>query len=93
MKSKDYEITTWADGFGNWHARAKFTEPLGNTGDAERVAENAVRSCRRVIRNEISYRMTGKPRRLSFYVSGNELEPGLGRLRSITISEQVKGIK
>jgi hypothetical protein len=92
MKSQDYEVTSWADGFGNWHAKATFIEPLGNTGEAERVAENAHRSCRRVIRNEISHRMAGRPRRLSYYVSANELEPGLGRLRSITISEQI-GIK
>ena len=93
MKSQDYEVTSWADGFGNWHAKATFTVPLGNTGEAERVAENAQRSCRRVIRNEVTYRMAGRPRRLSYYVSGNEFEPGIGRLKSITISEQIRGIK
>lgn len=93
MKSQDYEVTSWADGFGNWHAKATFTVPLGNTGEAERVAENAHRSCRRVIRNEVTYRMAGRPRRLSYYVSGNEFEPGIGRLKSITISEQIRGIK
>ena len=42
-KERDYTITTWADGFGVWHARADFPYGCGNTGDGERLLANARR--------------------------------------------------
>ncbi len=43
-KERDYTITTWADGFGVWHARADFPYGCGNTGDGERLFANARRA-------------------------------------------------
>jgi hypothetical protein len=56
MKSKDYELNVYADGFGKWHAKATFTPPLGNTGEAERVWDNARRAARRHVINEMLIR-------------------------------------
>ena len=47
-KERDYTITTWADGFGVWHARADFPYGCGNTGDGERLLANARRAARGV---------------------------------------------
>jgi hypothetical protein len=56
MKSKDYELTVYADGVGTWHAKATFTPPLGNTGKAERIFSNARTAAWRNIRSEILLR-------------------------------------
>lgn len=53
MRSNDYELSTYADGFGKWHVKATFTPPIGNTGEAERVWFNARRAARRRVVNEI----------------------------------------
>ena len=45
-KERDYTITTWADGFAAWHARADFPYGCGNTGDGERLLANARRAAR-----------------------------------------------
>ena len=47
-KERDYTITTWADSFGVWHARADFPYGCGNTGDGERLLANARRAARGV---------------------------------------------
>ena len=93
MKSKNYTMSLWADGFGIWHAKAVFSPPLGNTGEAERVFENAKKTAWRQIRAEILQRqhrdITVKdlaPIRLE--VADNTLEPGLGRLRAIEWRER-----
>ena len=86
---KDYKLNTYADGFGVWHSEILFTPPIGNTGEAERVADNAMRSAKRHIRQAITERMNPtKCKRLSYKVSANRTEPGIGRLASLTITEK-----
>jgi hypothetical protein len=86
--SKDYKLNTYADGFGVWHSEITFTPPIGNTGEAERVAANAMQNAKRHIRQAIQERQSGKVRRLSYKVSHNKTELGIGRLASLTICEK-----
>jgi hypothetical protein len=88
MKTKDYRLNTYADGFARWHCEIFFTTPLGNTGEAERVLSNGLRAAKRLIRAEIADRMAGRPKRLSYYVKSNKVTPGIGRLLSLTIAEK-----
>ena len=52
----DYQITTHADGYGRWHAIATFPHGAGNTGEGERLVENARRAARRAIVSQIAER-------------------------------------
>ena len=88
MKSKDYRLNSYANGFGVWHCQIFFTTPLGNTGEAERVLENGLRAAKRRIRAEIADRMADKPKRLAYEVKSNTTELGIGRLLSLTIAEK-----
>lgn len=90
MKSKNYRLNAYANGFGIWHCEIFFTTPLGNTGEAERVANNALAAAKRRIRAEIAERMAGKVKRLAYEVKTNKLELGSGRLLSLTIAEKQK---
>jgi hypothetical protein len=86
--NRAYVINTYADGFGRWHSEISFSPALGNTGDAERTAANAMAAAKRNIRRAIVERMTPKQtRRLSYEVTANEFTPGLGTLRRLVISE------
>ena len=88
-KSKDYKLTTWADGFGKWYAKADFTYPgLGNTGEAERVLFNARRGAHWAIKNQVALRQGENKWRLALEVVANEFEPGIGRMLSITWKER-----
>jgi hypothetical protein len=88
-KPKDYRLNAFADGFGVWHCEISFAYPgLGNTGEAERVANNGLRAAKRLIRAEIAERMAGKPKRLAYKVVNNESQLGSGRLLSLTIAEK-----
>jgi hypothetical protein len=86
--ARHYRINTYANGFGMWHAEIIFSPPLGNKGEAERIADNAIKNAKRRIRQAIQERMSTKTRRLSYEVSVNSFEPGLGRLKTLTISEK-----
>lgn len=88
IKQKDYRLNAYADGFGVWHCEIFFTTPLGNTGEADRVAFNAMAAAKRKIRQEIADRMAGRPRRLAYQVVKNESQLGSGRLLSLTIAEK-----
>ena len=88
MKTKDYNVVTWSDGFARWHATAVFLTPLANTPKAEQIAHRALKACKVAIRREITERMNPtRCKRLSYVVSANSVEPGSGRLESVTISE------
>ena len=87
-KAKDYTLNTYANGFGIWHAEIFFTSPMGNTGEAERIISNAIANAKRHIRQAIQERMSSKTKRLSYEVSANTTEPGIGRLTSLTIREK-----
>lgn len=94
-KEKDYTLNTYADGFGVWHCEIFFTTPLGNTGEAERVAANAIRAAKRAIRKQLELRAPANAynerffyKRLSYEVKSNKFELGSGRLLSLTIAEK-----
>lgn len=87
-KSKDYKLTTWADGFDRWHAKAEFTYPgLGNTGEAERVLFNARRGAFWAIKRQVFLREGEKKWRLALEVVENN-EAATGQLLSITWAEK-----
>ena len=98
-KERDYTITTWADGFGAWHARADFPYGCDNTGDDERLFKNARRAARAAIVRELVEReRTARETehtaraRLSAYlrlkVVANRERPSSGALASITWAER-----
>jgi hypothetical protein len=88
-KQNGYTLNTYADGFGRWHTQIKFSTALGNTAEAERIADNALKAAKRAIRGAIVERMQPTPtRRLSYEVTANEFQPGSGCLRALTISEK-----
>jgi hypothetical protein len=87
-KAKDYTLNTYANGFGIWHSQIFFSSPMGNTGEAERIISNAIANAKRHIRQAIQERMSSKTKRLSYEVSANTTEPGIGRLTSLTIREK-----
>lgn len=84
-----YRINTYADGFGRWKAEIVFNVPLGNTGEADRVADNAIANARKQIRAAIVARQAPKQtRRLSYEVIDNKMELGTSRLLALTIAEK-----
>jgi len=86
MKPYEYEI--WANGFRRWHAKINFTPPIGNTGEAEIVANNALRNVKRQLRKTISLHDTiGDDYRFQWQIVDNK-ELGTGHLASITIAEK-----
>lgn len=85
---KDYKLNTYADNFGIWHSEIIFTPPLGNTGEAERVASNAMTAAKRQIRRAICERTSGAVKRLAYKVSANSFQPGGGQLATLTITEK-----
>jgi len=88
-KAKDYTLKTYANGFGVWHSEIVFSGPMGNTGEAERIIFNAMSNAKKQIRKAITERMEPKKcKRLSYEVSANTVEPGIGRLTSLTIREK-----
>jgi len=89
-KSKDYEVTIWANGFRQWHAKAQFCPALGNTGQAERIANNALRMMKRNLKRIIQDNDNASPNfRFKWEVCSNTFMPGLGTLSSITIREKI----
>ncbi len=88
-KTKNYSLHAWADGFGYWSCRVEFTgRGLGNSGEAERIANNGIKNAKKRIRSEIAQRMGDKPKKLAYFVSDNEFTLGSGQLKSITIKEK-----
>jgi hypothetical protein len=85
---KNYTLNTYADGFGIWHSEIIFTPPLGNTGEAERVASNALTAAKRQIRRAICERTAGAVKRLAYRVTANSFAPGAGQLATLTITEK-----
>ena len=99
MTAKDYTITTWANGFGVWHARADFPYGCGNAGEGERLLANARRAARRRILHEIAIReacagttvsvvMRELSPELRLEVVANRDRPSSGALASITWAEK-----
>ena len=92
MKSRKQKIilsTLGQDGFGVWSCRVEFVgRGLGNSGEAERIANNGIKNAKKRIRSEIAQRMGDKPKKLAYFVSDSESTLGSGQLKSITITEK-----
>lgn len=85
---KNYELTSWANGFGIWHCRVDFAPPgMGNTYEAERIKYAGLDAAKRRIRKEITSREAGPIRRLRYEVVANKID-SLNRLWSITVAEK-----
>jgi len=93
-RPKDYEVTIWANGFREWHAKAEFYPALGNTAEAARIAENALRMMKRNLKRIIERNDNASPNfRFKWEVCANTFTAGIGTLSSITIREQQTTIK
>jgi hypothetical protein len=84
-----YKINTYANGFGIWHTEIFFTPPIGNTGEAERVAANAIKNAKRKIRQAITERAARDAtiKRLSYEVADYQAL-GTNHLARLTIREK-----
>ena len=82
-----YAIDAWANGYGIWHARAVFGSGVGNTPEGERMKYNAVRQCKRRIREELKERNAQPLRRLRYEISDNYVD-AQNRMWSITVKER-----
>ena len=82
---RDYTVTTWADGYGLWHARVSCTGlGWGNTSEAPHHSVHRERA-RRAIKRELEAR--GEGCILSLHVVDNEIDH-MNLLRSITFAER-----
>ncbi len=83
----DYQLESWADGFGAWYCKVTFDFPgLGNTPEAERRKYAGLRAAKYRIRQELTLRQAQPLGRLVYEVHANKLD-SLNRLHSITIRE------
>lgn len=55
------QVTTWADGFGIWHAKITFPQPGHETTSLTPHAQRLRHKARRAIRNEITSRGENGP--------------------------------
>ena len=79
-------VTTWANGFGVWHARLDLA-PMS----PDELLRNLVRiraRARKAIRREIAARQGNQTFRVRVYVADNRLDH-LNVMRSITYAERV----
>jgi hypothetical protein len=83
----NYSLNTYYGGRGEWLCRITFAYPgLGNTGEGERLAHNAIANAKRRIRLQISERMLNMPKRLAYEVVENSFTLGTGQLKTLTIA-------
>ena len=83
--AKGYDLTIWANGFREWHGRITFTTPVGNTPEANALIYRADKYAKRNLRSVIANADTiGKGYRLRYVITANKVEPGSGRLLSLT---------
>lgn len=86
--AKDYRLNVYANGFGIWHAEIVFTPPIGNTGEAQRIAANAIANAKRQIRKQIVLRMLPKKtKRLGYEIADNDIL-ATNQLACLTIREK-----
>jgi len=86
-KMEDYKLNTYADGFGVWHCEITYPGGIGNTWEAEAIADKSMRAAKRAIRREIVERSEPvKVKRLSYKVAANDLAAS-NLLYSLTIAE------
>lgn len=83
-------VSTWADGFGRWHARVQFPEPGYGRVQVEREADRVRARARRAIRRELAAReKLGPGWKCRVQIVDAITGPGLV-MRSITYAERVK---
>jgi hypothetical protein len=105
----NYSLSVWYElpnsklYYGQWQCRITFAYPgLGNTGEGERIASNAIRSAKRAIRDAVisqnlcdmietklakaEWRDEVFPKRLAYEVVSNETQLGTGQLKTLTIA-------
>lgn len=79
-------VTTWADGFGIWHARVDFPAPGYGPGFLDQHIDRIRAKARRAIRREILAREAGPIAPVRVHVSANDLDSA-NRMRSLTFAE------
>ena len=86
-RMEDYKLNTYANGFGIWHCQITYPGGIGNSPEAEAIADKSMRAAKRAIRREIVERSEPvKVKRLSYKVAANDLAAS-NLLYSLTIAE------
>jgi hypothetical protein len=83
---KDYQLNTYANGFGVWQCAITYPIGLGNTGEAQAIIYNSITRAKRSIRQAITDRNTQPVRRLRYSVLSNDLD-SMNRLHGLVITE------
>ena len=84
---EDYKLNTYADSFGIWHCQITYPGGIGNTGEAEAIADKSMRAAKRAIRAAIVERCeTTRIKRLSYKVKANDYAAS-NLLYGLTIAE------
>ena len=83
-------VTTWADGFGIWHAKVSDSIGWGNAGkrDIARHWSNIRARARRAIRAEILAREAGPIEPVRLEVENTSDPTGTGVIFSVTFKER-----
>lgn len=85
---QDETVTTWADGFGTWHARVNFSGIGYGPAYLDQHIDRIRAKARRAIRREILARQAGPISPVRVHVTANDLD-SMNVMRSITYSETV----
>lgn len=83
---RDYKLNTYANGFGVWQCAITYPIALGNSGEAEAIIYNSIRSAKRSIRRALVERNAQPVRRLRYSVLSNDLD-SMNRLHGLVITE------
>jgi hypothetical protein len=83
---KNYKLNTYANGYGLWNCQITYPIALGNSGEAEAIIYNSIRSAKRSIRRAIVERNASPVRRLKYQVRSNDLD-AMNRLHGLVIIE------
>jgi len=91
----NYSLSVWYElpksklYHGRWQCLISFAYPgLGNTGEGERIASNAIRSAKRAIRNTIKKHEAMLQPRNAYEVVANSFTLGTGQLKTLTIANK-----
>lgn len=83
---KNYKLTTYGGYQGEWYCRIDYPIALGNSGEAEAIIYNSIRSAKKSIRRAIVERNDQPVRRLRYKVLRNDLD-AMNRLHGLVITE------
>jgi len=86
-RMEDYKLNTYADGFGIWHCEITYPGGIGNSHEAEAIANKSMQAAKRAIRREIVERSQPvKVKRLSYKVAANDIAAS-NLMYGLTIAE------